>query len=228
MLKELKEIRPKKTYEQVAESLRNLIYNGTYKPGDKLPTLVQISEQLNVSKATVREALSALQANGLIIVRHGEGYYVSQVDMDPFQRAMSGVMLLADDLRQLTEVRRILEVGACRLAALHRTSEDLLLLEELLQAMRHEDTEEVVRADAQFHLAIARAAKNQVLYALLQTMAPIMQQSMVQSQILRSTDWDLVQEHETIYQSIYTQNGELAAESMLRHLDSVLRYTARG
>ncbi len=221
----LKEIKPKKTYEQVAESLRNLIYNGQYKSGDKLPTLVQISEQMNVSKATVREALSALQANGLITVRHGEGYYVAQVDMDPFRRAMSGVMLLAEDLEQLVEVRLILEVGASRVAAVKRTAGDLGEMEELLTIMSQGTIDEVARADVHFHLAIAKASKNQVLHALLQTMAPIMQQSMLQSRTQQVEQWNLPLEHHAIYEAVFRQDPELAAMSMLQHLHSVMRHT---
>src|SRR4051794_30812075 len=108
-----KQIKPKKIYEEVAETLHEAIRNGTLKSGDKLDSVQQLAENFQVGRSAIREALSALRAMGLIEMKQGEGTYVLQFEAQNLTFPLSTAMLMnQEDVRNLLEVRKIIEAGA--------------------------------------------------------------------------------------------------------------------
>ncbi|MBJ3792362.1 FadR family transcriptional regulator, partial [Bacillus sp. OA1] len=123
---EYKSIKPKKIYEEVSEAILTMIKNGTLKPGDKLLPVHQLAEQFQVGRSAVREALSALRAMGLIEMKQGEGTYVKNFDSSSLTKSLNNRLLMKkEDILNLLEVRKVLEVGAVRVAAAKRTEDNL-------------------------------------------------------------------------------------------------------
>lgn len=113
-----KQIKTKKIYEEVADALLDMIKNGELKPGDKLDSVHALSESFQVSRSAVREALSALKAMGLVEMKQGEGTYLKEFELNQISQPLSAALLMKkEDVKQLLEVRKLLEIGVASLAA---------------------------------------------------------------------------------------------------------------
>lgn len=220
----IKQVKPKKIYEIVAEQLTEMILNGEVKPGDRLSSVQQLAEDFNVGRSAIREALSALKAMGYIEIRQGEGTFVKKVDFDVTNQMIPQV-LQKDDIRQLFEIRKFNETGAASLAADNRDYENLLELETILAEMKKAegDGELGEKADMDFHMAIVKASKNDMLYRLMTTVSETMQESMREARqlFLYSNEEKMQQlydEHYAIYLAIKNKDAKLAYNKMLEHI----------
>ncbi|WP_241657680.1 FadR/GntR family transcriptional regulator [Anaerobacillus alkaliphilus] len=223
----IKQIKPKKIYEIVAEQLQDLIVSGKVKPGDRLSSVQQLAEDFNVGRSAIREALSALKAMGYIEIRQGEGTFVKKVDFDVANQMIPPV-LEKEDLRQLFEIRRFNETGAASLAAENRTSEDLHEMEHWLSEMEKAEGDGDLgeKADMNFHMAIVKASKNEMLYRLMITISETMQESMKEARqlFLFSNEKKMRQlytEHYEIFLAIKQKDSRLAYNKMLEHIVGV-------
>lgn len=224
-----KQIKPKKIYEEVAEALHEGIRSGVLKPGDKLDSVQQLAENFQVGRSAIREALSALKAMGLIEMRQGEGTYVKQFEESSIKFPLSTAMLMnKDDVMNLLEVRKIIELGAAGSAALKRTSEDLKIMKEALEEMSSAEGNEELgeKADLKFHLALAAATQNTLLVKLLNDVSDIMQQTMKETRRIwlyskQTTVGKLYEEHLAIYEAVLEQNEGKARIAMETHLNNV-------
>ncbi len=223
-----KQIKPRKIYEQVAEAIMDMIKSGQLKPGDKLDSVQQIAENFQVGRSAVREALSALRAMGLLEMHQGEGTYVRAFDSKMLSLPVYiAVLMKKADVKNLLEVRRILEVGAVGAAALRWKEDQLIEINEALEHMRHANDEELgEEADFRFHMAIAKASQNELLISLMNNVSEMMVTTMRETRRLwlyskKSTLGRLTQEHQSIYNAIEQRNDALAQELMLEHLHSV-------
>ncbi|RAS73971.1 FadR/GntR family transcriptional regulator [Priestia endophytica] len=226
---EYKKIKPRKIYEQVAEELLLNIKNGDLKPGDKLDSVWQLAENFQVGRSAIREALSALRAMGLIEMRQGEGTFVR--DFDPSMISLpitTAVLMKKEDIENLLEVRKVLEVGASGAAASKRTEEDLINMKNILEKMMNSvgDEELGEKADFQFHLAVAKASQNPLLVGLMNNVGEMMLQSMRETRRVwlyskETTSQRLYDEHMQIYKAIEAMDVRRAQDLMISHLMSV-------
>ena len=156
--------------QQTAERLYNsIVAEGTLRPGDKLPNEVELSQQLGVSRATLREAIRELAARGVLEVRRGRGTFVSEEVADIEDFGFSGLERLQGQLRDLFELRSIFEPKAARLACQRATEEELAdilargaQVEACIRAGRDR-----AEADRAFHAAIVQATHNEFMMRLL-------------------------------------------------------------
>ncbi|KGX88662.1 GntR family transcriptional regulator [Pontibacillus halophilus JSM 076056 = DSM 19796] len=224
---EYKPITTKKIYEQVADSLLESLRNGTLKSGDKLDSVEVLAKNFKVGRSAIREALSALRAMGILEMRQGEGTYVRAFDASRFSLPVSvGLLMTPEDLRELLEVRKILEVGAAGSAAVTRTEEDLVLIKEALQNMEDAKGNGEIgdQADLAFHLALVKATHNQMLINLMNSVSEIMVQAMRETRKLLHTPEgteQLLEEHRLILQGIESRDEAKAKEAMVTHLSNV-------
>ncbi|MGR3763193.1 FadR/GntR family transcriptional regulator [Rossellomorea sp. NS-SX7] len=223
-----KRIKPRKIYEEVAEALIDMIKSGQLKSGDKLESVQQLAENFQVGRSAVREALSALRAMGLVEMHQGEGTYVREFDSKMLSLPVYiAVLMKKDDVKNLLEVRRILEVGAVLAAAERRTDEQLAEIKEALDQMEAANDQELgEEADFRFHMAIAKASQNELLIGLMNNVSEMMVTTMRETRRLwlyseKSTLDRLWKDHQQIYQAIETQDGMEAQNVMLHHLQSV-------
>lgn len=222
-------IETEKGHEIVSRILLTKIREGEWKPGEKLPSVVELSTSFGVGRSTVREALSALKATGWLDIRHGGGTFVKKElpserkdSSDPFKEAAS--------IMELLEVRKVLETGTATLAARNRKEEDLAALRSILATMRdaleRDDTAAGERADVAFHSAIAAASRNSLLAGLMDSLADRVNRTIGQTRELwfyqeTSTAARLLEEHEGIYEAIASGNAEEAGRLIGAHLTKV-------
>ncbi|HLR68122.1 FadR/GntR family transcriptional regulator [Virgibacillus alimentarius] len=225
---EYKPIKPKKIYEEVADALIDSIKNGYLKPGDKLDSVAKLAENFRVSQSVIREALSGLRAMGLIHMRQGEGTYVTTYDASRFSLPVTTAFLMKkEDVKELFEVRRILEVGAVALAATSRHADDLKLMEKRLEEMVDAigDGELGERADFHFHQAIVNATHNDMLINLLNSVSEMMVETIRETRKVllyaEGRDEQLLAEHRAIYQAIKGGDADLAQRTMFDHIVGV-------
>jgi len=225
---QFKPIKPRKIYEQIVEQVKAMIAEGNLKPGDRLPSEREMSDRLKVSRASVREALSALHLVGLVEIKSGEGTFIRQTDVDSIVEPLALALLMERDTDgEILEVRKGLEVEAAGLAALRRDKTDLAKMRELLDDMKqgiaHKEFGE--GADLEFHCAIAQASQNVLIIRLMNAVSDTIESTMRSSrQKLYSTlkmSQKLLDDHENIYEAIKNGDPMEARRRMFEHLLSV-------
>lgn len=212
-----------KIYEQVADIILEQIKAGDYQVGDKLPSIQKIGKQYGVSVASVREALNALRTIGIIEMKQGYGTFIKQTEPTFFELGDKFTSL--SEIKELLELREIVESATVEKAALYRTEEDLVELKQALVEMGQAVTDGTSgeKADLEFHLAIAKAAKNTLLVELLNNISELMRNSMEETRKIfiyskQKTMNKLLEEHDVIYQAILQQNDVKAVDAMRAHL----------
>ncbi|MCD5325686.1 MULTISPECIES: FadR/GntR family transcriptional regulator [Pontibacillus] len=225
---EYKQIRARKIYEEVADSLIDMLRQGDLKPGDRLDSVESLAKSFQVGRSAIREALSALRAMGLLEMRQGEGTFVKQFEPSRFSVPVSVAFLMKkEDIKELLEVRKILEVGAAESAAIHHTEEDLEAMEKALVAMGEAkgNGELGEEADLEFHLAVAHSTHNHMLINLMNSVSEIMVETMRETRRLwlhsEQKTTTLLQEHYDILRAIQHRDGQLAKKHMFEHLTKV-------
>ncbi len=222
---ELKPIKTKKIYEVIVDQIRQLVLDGHVKPGDKLPSERHLVESFKVSRASIREALSALEMMGLLEVRTGEGAYIRQLHADSMATALTWALSMEkSSILEIFEVRRMMEIQAAGFAAERATTVELHQLERILYSMieRRPDWE---KADHHFHYLIAKATQNKITIRLMDTISDHIQHliRLIYPQLFqdRYTPEILYKEHWDIFDAIKSKDPERAKESMLKHLEGV-------
>jgi GntR family transcriptional repressor for pyruvate dehydrogenase complex len=237
LLVPIERIETKKIAEVVREKIEDMIKRGEIQPGDKLDSVVALSEQFDVSRSAVREALSALRAVGIITIRQGEGTFVNQYDASTITEMMNSPSLLSTQtMKELFEVRHVLEKGAAELAALRRTDSHLeqmrVALEQMTQASNGSgDLGE--QGDVRFHLAIAEASGNHLLQQMMSRLSDTLQKTMYETRKVwlffeQRSFQHLIDEHQQILHAIEDHQAQAAIEAMSRHLINVEDVLSKG
>ena len=224
----LKPIKTKKIYEQIVDQIGLLVAEGQLKPGDRLPSERELVERFQVSRASIREAISALEMMGLIEVRSGEGTYIRQVNIDSVVAPLAWMLFIEKDTDlELYEVRKILEVQAAGIAAERAEDDEIRDMYDALEVMRMDLEKDRLgeEADHDFHFAIARATHNKILMRLMNTISDTMQKTLKSSRSKlyedKTTPERLYQEHCSLYEAIKNHNVVEAQQLMLDHLVGV-------
>ena len=223
-----KPIKNNKVYEQVVAQITDMIYEGKLQKGDKLPSERKLKEQLGVSRASIREAFSALEMLGLIQSRPGEGTFIKEEPDENLIKPLSLILLLNENIvEELVELRRVLEVDCVRLAADRATDEEITemksYIDKLADSSGYEDTS--IKADRRFHYTIARASKNQVLYYVMTSISEAMdfhiKNTRTELVSHQATMKNFLLQHERIFTGIKNRDPEQAMREMQNHLDYV-------
>lgn len=223
-----KPIKTRKISGEIIEQIKKMILSGELKPGDKLLSERELSEELRVSRASVREALSALELMGLIEVRPGEGTHIKKASVEDIIQPLSMMLLMQKDFAEdVLEVRKILEVGCARLAAVRRTDKELEAMDQALIQMEADINNDRLgaEADMRFHYTIALASHNILLIRLMNTIADSIQENLRENREMLfntpGTSDRLLKEHTAVYNAIKNQEPEEARNLMLQHLEMV-------
>lgn len=202
-----------------AEQLKRLVGDGTLQPGDKLPSERELAARLGVSRPTLREAVRALVIMGLVETRHGAGNFV--IGGAPESEATVSLTIELDDpLESLFELRLLTEPVAAERAAAHITSDELSRLRRLRGDMERlvDDPERFVRSDADFHRVIHRAARSQLIVAMLEAVDELAMRgrrlSGRQPDVTRRT----VEAHQMILEALQRGDPFEARSAMTAHL----------
>jgi GntR family transcriptional regulator, transcriptional repressor for pyruvate dehydrogenase complex len=171
-------------YQEIVDQIQDQVVSGELRPGDRLPAERELAERFGVSRTAVREAIKSLAERGIIEVLVGRGTFVRSV---PIEHVVESMLLLLRERRaasaHVDEVRALLDIEVARLAARHRTPEDVERLAAVLRTMaevRHSERG-VAEADASFFDELARATGNPVLDVLSRSVARMYQSRTTQS-----------------------------------------------
>lgn len=216
----------RKVTTQAIDQIRRLITSRTFAPGQKLPSERELAELLGVSRPSLREVILALSALGVLESQHGRGTFVSSLSADVLALPLALILEVNQDaLRNLFEVRLMLEVGAAESAA--RQISDLALgdLVEIRARERHalDDIETFVDCDIAFHHAIHEASGNRLLLALMDSLSALGRQSRMITARSRAVRVSTLKEHQRIIVVLRRRDPAAAGVAMRQHLSHVAR-----
>jgi DNA-binding FadR family transcriptional regulator len=224
-------VEPQRLYRQIADQLRRAVAAGEFAVGSRLPAERDLARQLGVSRPSLREALIALEVEGVIEVRLGSGIYV----LKQKRRRSSPRNATAPEWGplQLMRARELVEGEVAALAARHAKRPDVLSIGGALQLMHDEVAagREPRRGDEAFHTAIAQACGNEVLCDTVRgywraRSAPMFER--LGDHFETRTSWlAALREHSAVLQAIRARDGDAARLAMQRHLHKAhARYAA--
>lgn len=216
-------IQRRKVYEQLAERLVAEISERRLRPGDVLPTERELTQSYGVGRSSVREALRMLESRGLIEPRENGAFVVAEY-ANPLNTSLHLLLAMDEaDLRELFEMRKVLEVESAGLAATRRTDEDLAkmawAIEEMVGGLSSEGR--YIAADLQFHLTIATATRNRVGLRMMQAIRGLLQQALGSIYHIPGSPQRSIAQHRLILEAIATGDAEAARERMGEHLARV-------
>ncbi len=226
----LKPIRTVKVSDKVYSQIRDMIYRGELRAGQKLSSEREMAQMLNVGRPTVREAIQKLIDQGLIESRRGVGTFVmgeeTRKNKKPLLQLLNGQDFTIVDL---LEVRLVLESSSAALAARRATEEDIRIIEQSLNRLldARESLERNLDNELSFHMNIAYAAKNIVHVHLMKSFYDVLYYGMnlafptlIKDQKLDDMTFD---QHITIFNAIKNRDPELASETMEKHIGILLQ-----
>jgi GntR family transcriptional repressor for pyruvate dehydrogenase complex len=207
--------------ERVVRHVRQLIERGALKPGDRLPAERVLAGEIGVSRPSLRAGLRALAAMGVVQARHGSGTYITggPITLVPEPlRMLAALHGISRD--ELFEARRLLEVGVAGLAAERATPEQLAAMADEVAGMFAGlgDPHQHLTHDVRFHRAVATAANNAAVGALIEMVSGLFFE-LRRSSIEHAADLrESAEQHRRIYLAIRARDPEKARQAMTEHL----------
>jgi GntR family transcriptional repressor for pyruvate dehydrogenase complex len=217
-LARFKRIKPRKLSDDILEQIKSLIFRGELNPGEKLPPERDLAEYFDVGRSSVREALIRLSAVGLIETRKTEGYFVRSITED-----MMGPLkaFIEDEMRNLIdfmEVRKSLDIW-CAIEAIKKgTEEDFRKIEETLRFGQ----------DSRFHIAIAEATHNIILYHLVAYMHNLLSSISFMKKRRQNIAERIAPQHRKIFDAIINKDPDTAEKAIREHIDGFIEDAKSG
>lgn len=227
-------VRRVRTHEQVVAQIQDKILDGELRVGAKLPSERDLVEALGVSRSSVREALRALEAMGIIDAQGGSGRDAGSVISGRSTEALGTLLrlhvaLAGIELGDLIDVRVQLERHAAQGAAVHRVPADVARLRALVESMQPSrvSSAEFNELDTEFHVSIARSSGNALAATLMQALRDAVKSEMVRA-FTSIGDWRsvgerLVAEHAGIVDAIEAGRAAEAADLVEAHITTFYR-----
>ncbi len=209
-----------KLYEEISNQITDMIQNDQWKPGEKIPTETTLSQSFSVSRSTVREAIKSLQISKILVSKTGMGTFVSENAKEIIaSRELLDLMNDEDYIKELVEVRFIIEPHAAYLAAQKKDDAGLKRLYDTIPVMKGSTTkEEMLSSGFLFHNIIAELSGNRILQELYRSMSARLFK-MRSLDFLTKEVYDLdVSEHTMIADAIKDGRAKDAYKLMEKHL----------
>lgn len=223
-MEDFKAIKRRRLYQDIVGQIQEFIRDGVLKPGDRLPSERDLAERLEVSRSSLREAMRALELQGLLVSRPGSGTFVSTESLDTLVSIISSSLTDSGDfLNDIFEVRHLLEPQIAALAAERATQEDLQSMEEALEQQERQIAggETGVEGDTAFHFSMAQATQNWALVKVISTIADILRASRDQSLQTPGRPQRSLASHIYILDMIRQKDAEESRSAMEYHISEV-------
>jgi GntR family transcriptional regulator, transcriptional repressor for pyruvate dehydrogenase complex len=218
-----KPIKHVKVSDEIVDQIRNLISQGKLKPGDRLLPERELIREFDVSRPSLREALSSLITMGFLEIK-GKRTFIKSVASESMQNPLS-LLIKADTQKifDLIEVRKAIEAWGAFLAAQRATEEDIKQLANILEEMKKafEQGRSWEKQDADFHLGLAQATHNTIQTHIMSTIYDLLRESMAKVFKDRSKVKKLLDHHYRIFSAIKNHSPDKAREKTLEHLNYV-------
>lgn len=214
----------------VADELLDRIIAGEFPPGSSVPGELELSARHDVSRMTVREAMKTLEAQRILSVERGRGTFVNPLNrwasLEAVLRAASEGKNEADASVQLIELRRMLETGACELAAARISDDDVQALYGYVAGMQaaHEanDLPAFVEADLAFHDLILRASENVFVAVLFEPLHRVLEKRRAETSAVREIQIHAIGHHRNIAVALESRDPAQARKAMDAHMQQTL------
>jgi GntR family transcriptional repressor for pyruvate dehydrogenase complex len=220
----LRAIKKTRIHEEVVTQVHELIRQGKFKAGDQLPSERELAETFKVSRTSVREALRALETQGLIVSRTGMGNFVADLPIESLVAPLAKLLIQEKDaLADVFEMRKLIEPRIASLAAQRATQRDIKRMKEILASQKQAvgRGETGVEADAEFHFAIARATHNQALEKLVSGLMELLSHSREESLQPPDRRRASIEAHRAIFSAIEQHDSRRSQKTMLHHIEQV-------
>jgi len=226
-------IEPRRLYRQIADQIRGLIRSGEFSSGSRLPPERDLAKQLGVSRPSVREALIALDVEGLVEVRIGSGIYVLAANGSKHPEVPGETEALAGPF-ELLRARYVIEAECAALAAKSAKRQHLQAIEAAIDEMQreHDEGRQPLSGDRMFHLRIAEATGNGALVHVIKTLWDE-RAGPLYKQLERHYDspglWEAsMDEHRAVLKSIAAHDVGAAKKAMQRHMNMAYKRFSKG
>ena len=221
----------RKVYEEVIEQIQKRIVDGELKKGDRLPSERELSEIMNISRTSIREALRVLESMGVVESIHGEGNFICSNTEESLLQPLSMMFKLNNGkYKDIFELRKVLEVENARLAALRATDMDcrelLTIVEEMEEESNKENRNEIlIDLDKKFHNKIASMSKNCLIESLFNTTSMLFERFIedARTEIMQNdmADKFLLSQHCAICNGIIKKDEKEALKAMEEHMNYI-------
>jgi len=213
----MKSVKRNTLSNQVLERIVQLLVSGQMKPGDKLPSEMELMEDLEVSRPVLREALSSLETLEVITRKTRDGtYFNDKIGTKPFSVMLA---LALDNLPALIEARIVLELGLVTMAAEKITDEQLAQLKQTIDNIAESEDDDYGENDKAFHRIIAYSVNNPVIEGMIESLLIAHEKT---DMMIKVRERELtVEQHTAIYQALVNRDPQEAFIQMYRHLSFV-------
>jgi GntR family transcriptional repressor for pyruvate dehydrogenase complex len=227
-----KPLKSKRAFEEVAEQVKELIYSGILKPGDKLPCERELAAQFNVARLVVREAMRILEQSGFVKIRQGSegGPIVKSFDSMIIRQSITDMVRIGSiSIQHLTEARLGFENAILELAMERRTLNDLRLMEKNI-----EETEKLViqkkrpyQYSLEFHLLLARATRNPLYELIVESVMNVMRSFVFSADPEEEYTKRVLNHHKEIYKAVRDKNLSAAKQKLQDHFVDIRKKYSR-
>jgi len=222
----MSQIKKVRLCESVIDAIKKMIAVDGFNPGDKFYSEKELTEKLQVSRSSIREALRILEVTGQVNVKQGKGIFISDTQMKRFKEFSAWLKIHEQSIKDNFEVRLIIEPKAARNAAEKATSGDIKKMEtacsEFARSVKAGNTEQAILCDHEFHSALAGATKNKTLYVLMKAMITTLADGWISSLYTPGRIQQTIYEHGDIVDAIKNHDRAGAENAMTRHLVNAL------
>lgn len=222
-------IQKARLYEEAADQIKHAIFDGVLKPGDRLPSERELCEMFGVGRPTIRESLRILENMGLIEIGIGaKGSTVKEVDVTQYMEAVREqlsclIRVDEEEIKDLWEVRRYIEVGIAHSAALNATEEDFTKLDRLVEEMDAcgDDINSYFPVAIKFHQQLAQASKNRIFYVIWEIFHHILLKGYmpILDKLFPEGPSRLREPNKTILQAIKSKDPVAIDRAMMNHAE---------
>jgi len=224
MQEQLHSIKRRRIPEDIVLQFHAMIRQGKLSHGDRLASERDLAAQFKVSRSSVREAIRSLELQGLVISKRGSGTFINTENADSVLALVAASLNTGGEaLRDIFEMRRVLEPSIAALAAERATDEDVGQMSAILEEQQRQiDSGETgVEADTAFHFALAAATHNSALNKVVSAVEDILQRSRDQSLQEPGRPQRSLASHRQILQTIRNRDSDGAQQAMSHHLEVV-------
>ncbi|MGI6095660.1 MAG: FadR/GntR family transcriptional regulator [Lachnospiraceae bacterium] len=228
---EIKPIKRTKLNDEVFQQLKELLINGTWKQGEKLPSENELTEQFGVSRITIRQALQRLAALGWIETKTGKGSFVCAPDVGNVMEQLTPLVYLDENaIYQANEFREMLDTWSAKLAALRADDADVEALRDNYRSMKacseEGDWQKFAQLDLKFHVMVGEITKNQLICKTYHILNDAIQTSVYQ--MVERMGFLALKFHLQLIEAI-AAHDEKEAERIARiHVENNRKYIAKG
>jgi GntR family transcriptional repressor for pyruvate dehydrogenase complex len=218
----IKSIQKNNIVNSVFEQMNEHIRSGQWKVGSKIPSEIQLCDMFQVSRVSVRSAIQKLRDMGIVTTHQGRGTFVSEIPSEFTFMDSGPIMRLSEkEFLDMMEFRQTVEFKSVELAAQYATDEDYINLENILNVMinNRNNYKKYTEADFDFHLAIAKASKNDVFYKVTKGIKELYYFYLEELNRVFGATLESIEVHINIFRALQSRDSETAQEILKKAME---------